>query len=84
MWKIAVLHAFVHTFCLLLATLTSIGDVSWDNDDLIDKLDEFADLYKNKPIYEHSVDKVIKSGLFKHIILVVKNNFFIKRKFVKI
>ena len=40
-------------------------------------------LYKNKPIYEHSVDKVLKSGLFKHIILVVKNNFFIKRKFSK-
>ena len=40
-------------------------------------------LYKNKPIYEHSVDKVLKSGLFKHVILVVKNNFFIKRKFSK-
>ena len=38
-------------------------------------------LYNNKPIYEHSVDKVLKSGLFKHIILVVKNNFFIKRKY---
>ena len=34
-------------------------------------------LYNNKPIYEHSVDKVLKSGLFKHVILVVKNNFFI-------
>jgi len=41
-------------------------------------------LYNNKPIYEHSVDKVLKSGLFKHIILVVKNNFFIKRKYPKI
>ena len=40
-------------------------------------------LYNNKPIYEHSVDKVLKSGLFKHVILVVKNNFFIKRKFPK-
>ena len=40
-------------------------------------------LYNNKPIYEHSVDKVLKSGLFKHVILVVKNNFFIKRKFSK-
>ena len=38
-------------------------------------------LYNNKPIYEHSVDKVLKSGLFKHIILVVKNNFFIKPSF---
>ena len=40
-------------------------------------------LYKNKPIYEHSVDKVLKSGLFKHIILVVNNRFYIKRKFPK-
>jgi len=40
-------------------------------------------LYNNKPIYEHSVDKVLKSGLFKHIILVVKNNFFIKKKYPK-
>ena len=40
-------------------------------------------LYNNKPIYEHSVDKVLKSGLFKHVILVVKNNFFIKRNYHK-
>ena len=40
-------------------------------------------LYKNKPIYEHSVDRVLKSGLFKHVILVVNNSFFIKRKFPK-
>ena len=40
-------------------------------------------LYKNKPIYEHSLDRVLKSGLFKHVILVVKNSFFIKRKFPK-
>ena len=40
-------------------------------------------LYNNKPIYEHSVDKVIKSGLFKHVILVVNNNFFIKKKYPK-
>ena len=32
--------------------------------------------YKNKPLYEHSLDKVLKSGLFKHVILVVNNNFF--------
>ncbi len=38
-------------------------------------------LYKNKPIYEHSVDKVLKSGLFKHIIIVVDNNYFIKKKY---
>ena len=40
-------------------------------------------LYNNKPIYEHSVDKVVKSGLFKHVILVVNKNFFIKRKYPK-
>ena len=40
-------------------------------------------LYKNKPIYEHSLDRVLKSGLFKHIILVVNNRFYIKRKFPK-
>ena len=33
--------------------LTSIGNVSWDNNDLIQKLDEFADLYQNKPIEEN-------------------------------
>ena len=40
-------------------------------------------LYNNKPIYEHSVDKVLKSGIFKHVILVVKNNISIKRKYHK-
>ena len=40
-------------------------------------------LYNNKPIYEHSVDKVLKSGIFKHVILVVKNNFSLKRKYHK-
>ena len=40
-------------------------------------------LYNNKPIYEHSVDKVLKSGIFKHVILVVKNNLSLKRKYHK-
>ena len=40
-------------------------------------------LYNNKPIYEHSVDRVLKSGLFKHIIIVVTNNFIIKRQYPK-
>jgi len=40
-------------------------------------------LFNNKPIFEHSVDKVIKSRLFKHVILVVDNNFFIKNKYPK-
>ena len=30
-------------------------------------------LYKNKYLYEHTMDKVLKSRLFKHIILVVNN-----------
>ncbi len=41
-------------------------------------------LYKNKQIYEHSVDKAIKSKLFKHIILVVNNKNLIKKKYPKI
>ena len=35
--------------------------------------------YKNKPLYEHSIDKVLKSSLFNHIILVVNN----KKKYNK-
>ena len=37
-------------------------------------------IYKGKPLYQHSIDKVIKSGLFKHIILVVNNLNYIKKK----
>ena len=37
--------------------------------------------YKNKPLYEHSIDKIIKSRLFKHIILVVKNKNSISKKY---
>ena len=29
--------------------------------------------FKNKPLYQHSIDKVLKSGLFKYIILVLNN-----------
>src|SRR5210317_669563 len=35
------------------------------------KLKQFS-IYKNKQLFEHSVDKAIKSKLFKKIILVVK------------
>ena len=32
--------------------------------------------FKNKPLYQHSIDKVLKSGLFKYIILVLNNKKF--------
>ena len=31
-------------------------------------------IYKNKPLFEHSIDKALKSKLFKKIILVISNN----------
>jgi len=40
--------------------------------------------FKNKPLYQHSLDKVLKSRLFNHIILVVNNKKLIKDKFSKI
>ena len=40
-------------------------------------------LYKNKPLFMHSLEKAIKSKLFKKIILVVKNKSKIKEKFHK-
>ena len=39
--------------------------------------------YKNKPLYEHSIDKILKSSLFKHIILVVNNKKNILKKYPK-
>ena len=36
--------------------------------------------FKNKPLYQHSLDKVLKSRLFKHIVLVVNNKNLIKIK----
>ena len=45
--------------------------------------------YKNKPVLEHSLDKIIKSGLFRHVILVtnkksqVKSKYFSKTKILK-
>jgi 2-C-methyl-D-erythritol 4-phosphate cytidylyltransferase / 2-C-methyl-D-erythritol 2,4-cyclodiphosphate synthase len=38
-------------------------------------------LYKNKELFEHSIEKAIKSKLFKKIILVVDNPKKIKRKY---
>jgi 2-C-methyl-D-erythritol 4-phosphate cytidylyltransferase / 2-C-methyl-D-erythritol 2,4-cyclodiphosphate synthase len=40
-------------------------------------------LYKNKEIFEHSIEKTIKSKLFKKIILVVDNTKKISKKYEK-
>ena len=40
--------------------------------------------YKNKPILEHSIDKILESRLFKKIIIVTNNlNHFKKKKLSK-
>ena len=39
--------------------------------------------YKNKPLFQHSLDKALASKLFKKIILVVSNKKYISRKFPK-
>ena len=38
--------------------------------------------YKNKPVFEHSLDKIIKCKLFKYIILVTNKKSFIKKKYL--
>ncbi len=38
-------------------------------------------IYKNKPLFKHSLEKAIKSKLFKKIILVINNKKNIKEKF---
>jgi 2-C-methyl-D-erythritol 4-phosphate cytidylyltransferase/2-C-methyl-D-erythritol 2,4-cyclodiphosphate synthase len=40
-------------------------------------------IYKNKPLFEHSIEKALESKLFKKIILVVNNKKQIKKKFSK-
>ncbi len=40
-------------------------------------------IYRGKPLYEHSIDKANKSGLFKHVILVVNNQKNLKKKLSK-
>jgi len=40
-------------------------------------------IYKNKPLFEHSIEKGLASKLFKKIILVVNNKKQIKKKFPK-
>jgi 2-C-methyl-D-erythritol 4-phosphate cytidylyltransferase/2-C-methyl-D-erythritol 2,4-cyclodiphosphate synthase len=39
--------------------------------------------YKNKALFEHSIDKAINSNLFKKIILVVNDKKQIKKKISK-
>jgi len=40
-------------------------------------------IYKNKPLFKHSIDKALNSKLFKKIIIVVNNKKQIKEKFSK-
>ncbi len=47
-----------------------------------DKPKQF-NIYKNKPLFKHSLEKAIKSKLFKKIILIVINKKKIKEKFPK-
>ena len=46
------------------------------------KLKQF-NIYKNKPLFEHSINKALKSKLFKKIILVINNRKLIKNDFPK-
>ncbi len=38
--------------------------------------------YRNRPLFEHTLDKIIKCKLFKHIILVTNKKSFIKKKYL--
>ncbi len=40
--------------------------------------------YKNKPLFMHSIDKAIKSNLFKGIVLVTNNKIKLKNKKIKV
>ncbi len=40
-------------------------------------------IYKNKPLFKHSIEKAIKSKLFKKIILVLNNKKYLKEKLPK-
>ena len=40
--------------------------------------------YKNKPLFMHSIDKAIKSNLFKEILLVTNNKLKLKNKKIKV
>ena len=38
--------------------------------------------YRNKPLFEHTLEKIIKCKLFKYIILVTNNKSFINNKYL--
>ena len=40
--------------------------------------------YKNKPLFMHSIDKALKSNLFKKIVLVTNQQIKLKNKKIKI
>jgi len=40
--------------------------------------------YKNKPLFMHSIDKALKSNLFKEIVIVTNNKIKLKNKKIKI
>jgi len=40
--------------------------------------------YKNKPLFMHSIDKALKSNVFKNIVLVTNNKIKLKNKKIKI
>ena len=40
-------------------------------------------IYKNKPLFEHSIYKALRSKLFKKIILVINNRVLIKNDLPK-
>ena len=40
--------------------------------------------YKNKPLFMHSIEKAIKSNLFKQIVLVTNNKINLKNNKIKI
>ena len=45
------------------------------------KLKQYT-IYKNKPVFEHSLEKIIKSKLFKHIILVTNKKSNVQKKYL--
>ena len=45
------------------------------------KLKQYT-IYNNKPVFEHSLEKIIKSKLFKHIILVTNKKSNVQKKYL--
>ena len=38
--------------------------------------------YRNRPVFEHTLDKILECKLFKYIILVTNKKSFIKKKYL--